>query len=86
MSGRRGEVLDFRDKEHGGVIRSLDQLKGAVPDPVVEALKADFYAGNFGVRGGDVVGPQVGGQLRKQAIACRRIFTVRHAGLSVVSL
>ena len=60
-------VLDFRDKEHGGVIRSLDQLKGVVPDPVVEALKADFYAGNFGVRGGDVVGPQVGGQLRKQA-------------------
>ncbi|MGZ4828544.1 MAG: protein translocase subunit SecF [Candidatus Angelobacter sp.] len=60
-------VLDFRDKEHGGVIRSLDQLKGVVPDPVGEALKVDFYAGNFGVRGGDVVGPQVGAQLRKQA-------------------
>ena len=60
-------VLDYRDKEHGGIIKSLDDLKGVVPDPVVEALKADFYAGNFGVRGGDVVGPQVGGQLRKQA-------------------
>jgi len=24
-------VLDFIDKEHGGVIRSLDELKGAVP-------------------------------------------------------
>jgi preprotein translocase subunit SecF len=60
-------VLDFRDKEHGGVIRNLDDLKGVVPDPVVDALKADFSAGNYGVRGGDVVGPQVGGQLRKQA-------------------
>ena len=67
MSGRRGAVLDFRDKDHGGVIKSLDELKGTVPDAVVEALKQDFYADNFGVRSGDVVGPQVGGQLRKQA-------------------
>ena len=27
-------VLDFRDKEHGGVIRSMDDLKGVVPDAV----------------------------------------------------
>jgi preprotein translocase subunit SecF len=60
-------VLDFIDKEHGGVVKSLDQLKGVVPDPVVEALKQGFYVGNFGVRGADVVGPQVGGQLKKQA-------------------
>jgi preprotein translocase subunit SecF len=61
------EVLNVRDKVKGGVLRSMDDLKGAVPDPVLEALKQDFYAGNFGVRGGDVVGPQVGAQLRKQA-------------------
>jgi preprotein translocase subunit SecF len=60
-------ALDFIDKDHGGVIRSLDQLKGVVPDPVLEALKQDFYVGNFGVRSADVVGPQVGGQLKKQA-------------------
>jgi len=60
-------VLDFRDKEHGGVIKSLDDLKGLVPDAVVESLKQDFYAGNFGVRNSDVVGPQVGGQLKQQA-------------------
>jgi len=60
-------VLDFRDKEHGGVIKSLDDLKGLVPDGVVESLKQDFYAGNFGVRNSDVVGPQVGGQLKQQA-------------------
>ncbi len=60
-------VLDSRDKEHGGVFRSLDQLKGAIPDAVLDALKQDFYAGNYGVKGGDIVGPQVGAQLRKQA-------------------
>jgi preprotein translocase subunit SecF len=60
-------VLDSRDKEHGGVLRSLDQLKGAVPDAVLEALKQDFYAGNYGVKGAEIVGPQVGAQLRKQA-------------------
>jgi preprotein translocase subunit SecF len=60
-------VLDSRDKEHSGVLRSLDQLKGTVPDSVLDALKQDFYASNYGVKGGDIVGPQVGAQLRKQA-------------------
>jgi len=60
-------VLDFRDKEHGGVIKSLDELKGIVPDPVLNALKQSFYTGNFGVKGVEIVGPQVGAQLRKQA-------------------
>jgi preprotein translocase subunit SecF len=60
-------VLDFIHKDRGGVIRNLDELKGVVPDPVVEALKQDFYTSNFGVRSADIVGPQVGGQLKKQA-------------------
>jgi len=60
-------VLDFRDKEHGGVIKSLDELKGIVPDAVLNALKQSFYTGNFGVKGVEIVGPQVGAQLRKQA-------------------
>jgi preprotein translocase subunit SecF len=60
-------ILDARDKDHRGVLRSLDELKGAVPDAVLDALKQDFYASNFGVKGADIVGPQVGSQLRKQA-------------------
>ncbi len=60
-------VLDARDKDHAGVLRSLDDLKGVVPDPVLDALKQDFYTSNFGVRSADIVGPQVGGQLKKQA-------------------
>ncbi|HLY97429.1 MAG TPA: protein translocase subunit SecF, partial [Candidatus Angelobacter sp.] len=60
-------VLDARDKEHSGVLRSMDQLKGQVADAVLDALKQDFYTSNYGVKGGDIVGPQVGAQLRKQA-------------------
>ena len=60
-------VLDFRDKEHGGVIKSMDELKGVVPDPVLNALNQAFYTSDFGVRSADIVGPQVGGQLKKQA-------------------
>jgi preprotein translocase subunit SecF len=61
------QTVDVRDKQKGGILRSLDELKGAVPDPVIDSLKQDFYAANFGIRAVDVVGPQVGSQLRKQA-------------------
>jgi len=61
------QVLNVRDDVKSGILTSLDELKGTVPDQVIDALKQDFYAGNFGLKGGDVVGPQVGGQLRKQA-------------------
>jgi len=60
-------VLDFRDKEHSGVIKSMDDLKGVVPDAVLNALKQAFYTSDFGVRSADIVGPQVGGQLKQQA-------------------
>ena len=60
-------VLDFRDKEHGGVIKSMDDLKGVVPDAVLNAVNQAFYTSDFGVRSADIVGPQVGTQLKKQA-------------------
>lgn len=61
------EALNVRDNVKGGVLKSLDDLKGTLPDPVIDALKQDFYTSNFGVRGADIVGPQVGGQLKQQA-------------------
>ncbi|HSM84902.1 MAG TPA: protein translocase subunit SecF [Candidatus Limnocylindrales bacterium] len=61
------EVLDARDKQHGGVLKTLDELKGVVPDAALDSLKQDFYTSNFGVRSADIVGPQVGEQLKKQA-------------------
>jgi preprotein translocase subunit SecF len=62
-------IVDFRDKVHGGVLNSLDQLKGAPGiDPAAAASVADgFYLSDFGVRNVEIVGPQVGGQLRTQA-------------------
>ena len=62
-------VTSFRDKVAGGVLNSLDQLKGAAGvDPAVAASISDgFYLSDFGVRDVAIVGPQVGGQLRTQA-------------------
>ena len=61
-------VADYRDKIQSGVLNSLD-LKGAPNvDPAVAAsLAGGFYVSDFSVRDVAIVGPQVGGQLRKQA-------------------
>jgi len=62
-------VADLRDKVHGGVLTSLGQLKGAPGvDPAVAAVIPDgFYLSDFHVQNVEIVGPQVGGQLRTQA-------------------
>ncbi len=60
-------IVNFRDKSQGGVLTSLDQLKGPVDPPVVASLQDGFVLSDFGVRDVAIVGPQVGSQLRKQA-------------------
>jgi len=60
-------IVNYRDHVKSGVLNSLDELKSAV-DPVTFAVLQDgFYASNFGVRNVNIVGPQVGSQLRRQA-------------------
>jgi preprotein translocase subunit SecF len=61
-------IADTRDKVQGGVLTSFDQLKGPVDGAVVASLPDSFYLSDFGVRNVDIVGPQVGAQLRKQAL------------------
>jgi preprotein translocase subunit SecF len=61
-------IVNFRDKVRGGVLSSIDQLKGIVDPPVVAAVSDGFFVSDFGVRDVAIVGPQVGGQLRKQAL------------------
>jgi preprotein translocase subunit SecF len=61
------QILDARDRQHGGILKNLDDLQGVVPAAVIDGLKQDFYTSNFGIKGGDIVGPQVGDQLKKQA-------------------
>ncbi len=62
------QIEDFRNNERGGVLSSLDELRGVVPAEVLSALQQDFYVSNFAVRNVEIVGPQVGSQLRHQAL------------------
>ena len=61
-------IVDYRDKVKGGVLTSLDELKGAADPAAVASLSDVFFLSDFGVRNVSIVGPQVGAQLRKQAL------------------
>jgi preprotein translocase subunit SecF len=61
-------IVDDRDKVKGGVLGSIDELKGVVDPAVVASLKDGFFLSDFGIRNVEIVGPQVGQQLRKQAL------------------
>ena len=60
-------IVDFRDKTQGGVLSSMDQLKGAADPAAVAVLPEGFFLSDFGVRNVEIVGPVVGAQLRQQA-------------------
>jgi preprotein translocase subunit SecF len=62
------QIDDFRNKQRGGVLKSVDEVRAVAPAEVVSAMEQDFYTSNFAVRNVEIVGPQVGGQLRKQAL------------------
>ena len=61
------QIVAYRNSAQGGVLGNIDELKSVVPAPVVEALKQDFFTGNFAIRRAEIVGPQVGEQLKRQA-------------------
>ena len=61
-------IVNQRDKVKSGVLGSIDDLKGVVDPAVVGSLNDGFFVSDFGIRNVEIVGPQVGGQLRKQAI------------------
>jgi preprotein translocase subunit SecF len=60
------QVVEIRDKQNGGAVGSFDKFNGLGP-AVVQALQQGFYLSDFGVRNVEIVGPQVGDQLKKQA-------------------
>jgi preprotein translocase subunit SecF len=60
-------VANYRDKTKGGVLASFDDLKGAVDPAVLASLQDGYFLSDFGVYQVEIVGPQVGSQLRKQA-------------------
>jgi preprotein translocase subunit SecF len=68
-SAQAQSIIDYREKVQGGVLNSVDQLKSAAGvDPAVVASISDgFYLSDYGIRDVQIIGPQVGSQLRTQA-------------------
>jgi len=64
------KILDYRDANSKGVLTNFDDLTrvDGVTPAVLSALKANFALGSFAIRGAEIVGPKVGGELRRQAI------------------
>ena len=61
-------IVDYRDKTKGGVLASMDDLKGVTDPAILASLQDGFFLSDFGVYQVEIVGPQVGSQLQKQAI------------------
>jgi preprotein translocase subunit SecF len=61
-------IVNYRDKTKGGVLSSFDELKGVAEPAVLAAIQNDFFLSDFGVYQVEIVGPQVGAQLRRQAV------------------
>ncbi|HSA92603.1 MAG TPA: protein translocase subunit SecF [Terriglobales bacterium] len=62
------DIAAYRDQERGGVLRSVEELRGHVDAAVLPVLQEEFFVSDFGVRNVEIVGAQVGAQLRRQAV------------------
>ena len=64
------KILAYRDDTKGGVVTNIDELSAVegVTPPVLSALKSNYALGSFAIRHVEIVGPKVGGELRRQAI------------------
>jgi preprotein translocase subunit SecF len=61
-------ILNHRDHDLGGIFSSIDQLNGVADPAVVNQLKQGAFLSGFHVFAADIIGPQVGALLRKQAL------------------
>ena len=63
-------ILVYRDDNKGGVLTNFDELRNidGVTPPVLATLKDSYALGSFAIRNVEIVGPKVGGELRRQAI------------------
>jgi len=61
-------ILSHRDKDLDGMFSSVDQLNGVADQAVVNQLKQGAYLSGFHVFAADIIGPQVGALLRRQAL------------------
>jgi len=63
-------MVGLRDGSRSGLVASLDELSAAagVTPAILKTLKQEAYPAPFAVKGVEIVGPKVGGELRQQAI------------------
>jgi preprotein translocase subunit SecF len=62
-------LLDYRNKEEGGLVGSLDDLRNAgLSNTALAKMKTDLYAGPFAIKGLESVGAVVGSDLRRRGI------------------
>ena len=64
------KILAYRDESRGGVLSNLGELSqvDGVTPPVLSAVKDGYALGSFAIRNVEIVGPKVGGELRRQAV------------------
>jgi preprotein translocase subunit SecF len=61
-------ILNYRDRQSDGLISGFDALKSVADPAVVSTLQQHTYISGFHIFNTEIVGPQVGAQLRGQAI------------------
>lgn len=64
-------ILDYRDTPpRSALIKSFDELSSVagVTPAIVNVMKQEFSLAPFAVRGFELVGPKIGGELRRQAL------------------
>jgi preprotein translocase subunit SecF len=63
-------IISYREKERGGLIGSLDEVKnlGDIEPQLGAALDQRFFAGVAAIKSTDAVSPQMGADLRNRAI------------------
>jgi protein-export membrane protein SecD/preprotein translocase SecF subunit len=64
------KILNYRDHEKAGIIRSLDELTKlpGVDAKALDAIRERCGLSNFNIRSVEIVGPRAGAQLRQQAL------------------
>src|SRR6202045_30737 len=63
------QIVNFRDKNHGGVLTNLNDLSAAGANAAtIAALRDSFYTSNFAIVNVEIVGPKVVSELRRQAV------------------
>ncbi len=63
-------LKDYADSRYSGIVTDFNQLSGAqgVTPQILNALRQTFYLGQYTIKSVEMVGPKVGGELRRKAV------------------